>query len=126
MHYLINMFNKIYDWWNIVMNSERNPLKNIQDLHVRHLIMQILAWMWCIIFSMYFGSMYIFRTTAVLHTLIIAGIAITFAIFRTAEKNPQFFMKKDGYHSFSRARQHMWINGKKIQLDPSDPGGEHE
>ena len=55
-----------------------------------------------------------------------SGIAMTFAIFRTAEKNPQFFMKKDGYHSFSRARQHMWINGKKVQLDPSDPGGEHE
>ena len=90
------------------------------------MVFQLLAWMWCIIFSMYFGSMYIFGTTAVLHTLIIAGIAITFAIFRTAEKNPQFFMKKDGYHSFSRARQHMWINGKKVQLDPSDPGGEHE
>ena len=71
MHYLVDMFNTIYDWWNIVMNSERNPLKNIQDLHVRHLIMQILAWMWCIIFSLWIGSIWVFGFTAVLHLLLI-------------------------------------------------------
>ena len=119
MNYMLNM-------WDVVMNNKHNPLSQIPDFETRHMVFQLLAWMWCIIFSMYFCSMYIFGTTAVLHTIIIAGIAITFAIFRTAEKNPQFFIKKDGYHSFSRARQHMWINGKKVQLDPSDPGGEHE
>ena len=38
--------------WNAVMDSRYNPLSNIPDLNARHLVMQILAWMWCIIFSM--------------------------------------------------------------------------
>ena len=38
-----------------VMDAEWNPLRKIPDLALRHLIMQILAWMWCIIFSLYFG-----------------------------------------------------------------------
>ena len=36
------------------MNHNINPLRNIPDTKSRHLIMQILAWMWCIVFSMYF------------------------------------------------------------------------
>ena len=82
MHYLVNMFNTIYDWWNIVMNSERNPLKNIQDLHVRHLIMQILAWMWCIAFSLYFSSWYLFGITVVSHFVFIIAIFVTVMSFR--------------------------------------------
>ena len=54
------MLKFIYESWNIVMNSDRNPLSNIQDLHVRHLIMQLLAWMWCIVFSLWAGSLWIF------------------------------------------------------------------
>ena len=49
----------VYDGWNGVMNYKMNPLKNIPDLQVRHMVMQILAWMWCIAFSMYFGSMWV-------------------------------------------------------------------
>ena len=31
----------VYDCWNVVMNYERNPLSNIPDLHVRHMVMQV-------------------------------------------------------------------------------------
>ncbi len=116
----------ITDCWNGVMDYEKNPLKNIPDLNTRHMVMQVLAWMWCIAFSSYFGSMYVFGTTAILHTILLAAIVLTVAAFETAKRNPHFFMKRDGYHSFPRARQHMWINGKKVKLDPEDPGGEHE
>ena len=44
---------KIY---NLIMDSAKNPLSNIPDINTRHMIMQVLAWMWCIIFSMYLGS----------------------------------------------------------------------
>ena len=59
---------KVYDCWNIVMDYKRNPLSNIQDLHVRHMVMQLLAWMWCVAFSMWVGSMWIFGFTAKIRT----------------------------------------------------------
>ena len=81
----------IYDSWNVVMNSEHNPLRNIPDTNTRHLVMQLLAWMWCIIFSMYIGSITVFGVSALLHSILIAGIVITVATFEVARKRPQYF-----------------------------------
>ena len=81
----------IHDSWNVVMNSEHNPLRNIPDTNTRHLVMQILAWMWCIIFSMYVGSITVFGVSALLHSILIAGIVITVATFEVARKRPQYF-----------------------------------
>jgi len=81
----------IYDSWNAVMNSEHNPLRNIPDTNTRHLVMQLLAWMWCIIFSMYVGSITVFGVSALLHSILIAGIVITVATFEVARKRPQYF-----------------------------------
>ena len=39
----------VYDCWNVVMNHNKNPLSQIPDLRTRHTIMQLLAWMWCIV-----------------------------------------------------------------------------
>jgi hypothetical protein len=36
----------IYNSWNGVMNADVSPLKHIKDLQVRHMVLQILAWMW--------------------------------------------------------------------------------
>ena len=47
-----------------VMDAEWNPLRKIPSVALRHLIMQLLAWMWCIVFSLYFGSFLIFGITA--------------------------------------------------------------
>ena len=33
----------IIDWYNVIMDSDKNPLSNIKDLRVRHMVMQILA-----------------------------------------------------------------------------------
>ena len=76
----------IYDCWNGVMNHNKNPLKHIPDLQVRHLVLQILAWMWCIVFSLYFGSFLIFGITASAHFLLIFGTFMTAATFATAPK----------------------------------------
>ena len=81
----------IYDSWNVVMNSDHNPLRNIPDTNTRHLVMQLLAWMWCIIFSMYVGSITVFGVSALLHSILIAGIVITVATFEVARKRPQYF-----------------------------------
>ena len=112
--------------WNSVMDHNINPLRNIPDLQTRHVVMQILAWMWCIIFSMSIGSVTVFAVSAVAHILFIAGVVITVGTFAVAKNNPTLFNLRPGYHSVSRTRGHMWINGKKVMLDPNDPGGEHE
>ena len=47
----------IYDSWNGVMNADRNPLRHIPDTNTRHMVLQVLAWMWCTSFScMWVGS----------------------------------------------------------------------
>ena len=119
----------IYDSWNGVMNYDKNPLKNIPDLNTRHMVMQVLAWMWCIAFSMYFSSMWIFGVTAIAHVIILAAIVLTVASFEIAKRKPDFYLRLEqgtnGYHTPSRTR-YLYHEGKRIPLDKNDPGGEHE
>ena len=77
--------------WNSIMDSDVNPLKNIPDLQVRHLLMQVLAWMWCITFAMIVGSWTVFAISAIAHVMLIAAIVITVATFETAKRKPQVF-----------------------------------
>ena len=35
----------VVDCWNHIMDAEINPLRHIPDLHARHMIMQVLAFM---------------------------------------------------------------------------------
>jgi hypothetical protein len=77
--------------YKLIMDSKHNPLRNIPDMNTRHMIMQVLAWMWCIIFSMYLGSIVAFGISAVIHALLIAGVFITAGVFETAKRRPQYF-----------------------------------
>ena len=83
----------IYKSWNSVMNAKYNPLRHIPDENVRHMIMQILAWMWGVMFSIWMGSLWIFGFTAIAHIAIIAAIAITVSTFEVAKRKPNTFMK---------------------------------
>lgn len=115
----------VYTSWNSVMNAEVNPLRHIPDLHARHMVLQVLAWMWCIVFSFYVGSFFVFGVSAIAHVAILGAIAITVGTFEVAKQKPSFFLKK-GYHTSSRSRQYLWMDGQKIKLPKTDPGGEHE
>ena len=119
----------IYDSWNGVMDMDRNPLRHIPDLNTRHMVLQVLAWMWCIVFSMWVGSFWIMGASMIAHALILGAIVVTVATFETAKRKPSFFLRLEkgtnGYHTPSRTR-HMWYNGKRIELDKNDVGGEHE
>ena len=77
--------------YKLIMDSKHNPLRNIPDMNTRHMIMQVLAWMWCIIFSMYLGSIVAFGISAVIHALLIAGVFITAGVFETAKRRRQYF-----------------------------------
>ena len=76
----------IVNCWNGVMNADINPLSKIPHTNTRHMVMQVLAWMWCIVFSSYFGSMWIFGITTIAHIIVLAAIAVTVATFETAKR----------------------------------------
>ena len=120
-----SMRETIVNTWNSVMNANVNPLRYIPDLNTRHMVLQVLAWMWCIIFGFIVSSWTVFGISAIAHVALLAGICLTVGTFETAKRNPSVFNLRSGYHSVSRTRQYMWIDGKKITLDPHDPGGEH-
>ena len=82
----------VYDCWNVVMDSEKNPLSSIPDFSTRHMIMQVLPWMWCIAFGIIVGSMWAGVTSMLIHTLLLGAIAVTVATFETAKRKPQFFV----------------------------------
>jgi len=83
----------IVNLWNVVMDHRINPLRHIDDLQTRHVVMQFLAWMWCIIFSMSVGSMTVFGISAVAHALLIAGVVVTVATFKAAQYRPNSFVQ---------------------------------
>ena len=118
----------IVSGWEGVMNMNRNPLRHIPDMQVRHLILQILAWMWCITFSLFFSSWYVFGITVVGHFVLILAIVVTVITFTATERTYRF---KEGYHSHGRARDYVIYRDKggkpyKVKLPDNDPGGEHE
>jgi len=124
MEKVIDMREFVYNSWNGIMDAEINPLRHIPDTNVRHMVLQVLAWMWCIVFSMWIGSFWIMGVSMIAHAIVLAAIVITVATFETARRNPTFF-NDFPTSTPSRART-MWIDGKRIKLDPQDKGGEHE
>ncbi len=122
----------IFNSWNGVMDHNKNPLRHIPDLQVRHMMMQILAFMWSSIFAILIvDSVWAFGISAIGHMVFVAGIVITVATFKVAERSPGSFNFIKGYHSYGRGRGYVILRDKKgnpykYQLPANDPGGEHE
>lgn len=86
---------KVLQTYNLIMDSSINPLKNVKNLQVRHMVMQLLACMWSLIFGMYIvESIYAFGISALVHSLLIVAIVITVAVFDTANRSPEVFTKR--------------------------------
>ena len=116
----------IYDAYNVIMNANVNPLRNIPDMSTRFTVLCVLSVIWSIAFATFFGSILVFGVTALAHIAILVAIGITVVTFETATRDPSFFIRRDGYHTMTRCRQNLWVNGKRVDLDPNDAGGEHE
>ena len=88
----------IYNSWNGVMDHQRNPLRHIPDLQVRHMVMQILAFMWSSVFAiMIVNSVNAFMYSAAAHVIFVAAVVITVGTFKAAEKYPGSFRFRNGY-----------------------------
>ena len=77
--------------YQLIMDSRHNPLSHIPDTNTRHLVMQVLAWMWCVVFSMWMGSIFVFGVSAAIHAILLAGIFVTVGVFETAKRKPVQF-----------------------------------
>ena len=74
----------VVNTWDSVMDSRRNPLRHM-SLESQHYFMQVLGWMWSMIFSLSFLSIFSFGYVWFAHLCVIAGIVMTVAIFKEAE-----------------------------------------
>lgn len=119
----------VVDCWDVIMDHNKNPLRHIPDLQVRHMVMQVLAFMWSAVFALYIAeSVYAFGISAFAHVVFIGAVVITVGTFKVAEKQPWRF---GSYHSYGRSRGYVIYrdmdgNPYKVPLDKNDPGGEHE
>jgi hypothetical protein len=71
--------------WSAVMDNQHNPLRHL-DLASQHYFMQVLGWMWSMVFSLSFLSIYNFGLVWMAHLLVFGGVAFTVAVFRESEK----------------------------------------
>ena len=97
----------VYDSWNGIMDANMNPLRHIPDTQVRHMVLQILAWMWCIVFSFYVGSFWVFGISMFAHTLFLAAVIMTLATFEVAEKKPISNHATVGIYYFKEGRNYV-------------------
>jgi hypothetical protein len=82
--------------WNYVFDHETSPLRHIPDVSVRHMILQVLGWMWALAFSVAIGSYTLLPASLIGHAVLIAAAAITVATYTTAAKKPEVFLSRSG------------------------------
>ena len=92
----------IYNSWNAIFDHKSNPLRNIPDIGVRHMVLQVLACMWCIVFAVILGSFIAGVYSMILHMLTLAAITITVGTFETAKRKPEVFRRPSSSATSSR------------------------
>ena len=98
------MKNFIVSSWGAVMDNRRNPLSHL-DLASQHYTMQVLAWMWSMVFSLSFLSVVAFGYVWLGHLLVIAGVFITISLFKASESRHH---KSAPAPYLSRASKTVW------------------
>jgi hypothetical protein len=89
--------------WNYLFDHEASPLRHIPNLNTRHMVLQLLGWMWAIAFSIAIGSYTVFAVSLVGHAVLIGAAAITVATYTAAATRPSLFptgsgRRADGEH----------------------------
>lgn len=89
--------------WNFLFNSGVSPLRHIQDIAIRHYVLQALGLMWAVSSAVAIGSYTIFAASIIGHAVLIAAAAITVATYTAASTRPSLFKRglgrsDDGEH----------------------------
>ena len=82
--------------WNYVFNHEVSPLRHIPDVSTRHMILQILGWMWAVAFSVAIGSYALLPVSLIGHAALVAAASITAATYTAAANKPGIFKSYSG------------------------------
>lgn len=82
--------------WSYLFDHEVSPLRNIPHLNTRHMVLQILGWMWALAFSIAIGSYTVLAVSLIGHAVLIGAAAITVATYGVAAKRPSFFLTGSG------------------------------
>ena len=77
---------KFYNLYCLVMDNEHNPLRHIPDPTSRLVISMALAWLWCVTFGLYMGSIFVTGLSFIAHLALLFMVFLTAAIFYDAEK----------------------------------------
>lgn len=93
----------IFHMWNFIFDHEVSPLRHIPDLPTRHMVLQLLGWMWALSFSIAIGSYTVFALSVLGHAVLISALAITVATYTISAKKPSVFAfnagrRSDGEH----------------------------
>jgi hypothetical protein len=78
--------------WSFIFDHEQSPLRHIPDFSTRHMIFQMLGWMWAVAFSIAIGSYTFMAVSLVGHVVLIAAFAITVATYSAASVRPKLFL----------------------------------
>jgi hypothetical protein len=79
--------------WNFIFNADVSPLRHIQDVAMRHYVLQALGLMWAIAFAVALGSYTALFASVLGHSVLIAAAAITVITYTAAFKSPDIFTK---------------------------------
>ncbi len=80
--------------WNFIFDHEQSPLRHIPDFGVRHMVFQLLGWMWALSFSLAIGSYTFLAVSMIGHIILIGAAAITVATYTAATTRPQMFVSR--------------------------------
>jgi len=95
--------------WNVLMDSRYNPLRHL-DLASQHYMMQVLGWMWSMVFCLSFLSIFQFGLVWMAHLLLIGGVCFTVAVFKEAEKQS---LEPSRYLAGRNASHCVWMLDKE-------------
>ena len=123
------MFKSFSDWMqntaNVLFDDTKNDLRALPKT-VRLQILIVLSGLWSTAFSLYIFAvpMFVYGWLGVLlgHFAVIFVAYYTFKQFQDLRR----FRTDPNYHTLTRSRQNVWINGKQTKLPKDDVGGEHE
>ena len=86
----------VHDSWNYIFDHEKSPLKNIPDIGVRHMVLQMLAYMWVVAFAIFIGSLNGIVWSLLGHIALIVAVTVTAATYKVAESKPDTLLRMAG------------------------------
>lgn len=85
------MKNLVVFIWNFIFDHDQSPLRHIPDMQVRHMVFQLLGWLWALSFGIAVGSYTVLAVSLLGHIVLIGAAAITVATYSAAATRPEMF-----------------------------------